>query len=149
MPCIIELPIHPLLWCDKSSSEESELMYHRQINTLSQTGNSLVSLEDDHHRVNALDPPPNNSTVWVRINNTSTPGIVTATTNTPRSYMVSTPMGQLRRNNSHFLNRTVTSEDVSTVEQGSTTFQSRFPVMTCSRAGVQLKPLKRLTLQEE
>ena len=53
-------------------------------------------------------------------------------------------MGQLRRNRSHLLNRTVTSEDVTTVEQGSTNLQSRSPVMTRSRAGIQLNPQKGL-----
>ena len=60
--------------------------------------------------------------------------------------MISTPMGQLRRNRSHLLNRTVTSEDATTPEQGPAKLQSRSPVMACSRAGVQLKPPERLAL---
>ena len=104
---------------------------------------------DEHHRVRSLDPLPNNSAVWNRKNNTLTPGIVTATANTPRSCMVSTPMGQLRRNHSHFLNRTVTSEDVTTVEQGYATLQSQSPVMTRSCAGVQLNPQRGLLTKKE
>ena len=127
-------------------------MYCKQMNTLSQTGNSSVSLErktrstkrskksyDEPHRVRSLDPLPNNSTVWIRTNNTLTPEIVLDTANTPRSYMISTPMGQLRRNRSHLLNRRVTSEDTTSAEEGPAKLENRSPVMTCSRTGVQLK----------
>ena len=133
-------------------------MYRKQMNTLSQTGNSSVSLErkeykkkqkesyDEHHRIRSLDPLPNNSIIWIRTNNTLTPGIVTATANTPRSFMISTPMGQLRRNRCHVSNRTVTREDATTVEQGPAKLHNRSPVMTYSRAGVQLKLPERLAL---
>ena len=53
--------------------------------------------------------------------------------------MISTPMGQLRRNRSHLSNRRVTSEDKTTAEQGPAKLENRSPVMTRSRAGVQLK----------
>ena len=155
----------PLPWCNKSPSE---LLMGRRVRTdVPQTDEHFIpdwqflsefrmkdeeykkkqkESYDEHHRVRSLDPLPNNSTIWIRTNNTLTPGIVTATANTPRSYMISTPVVQLRRNRSHLSNRTVTSEDATTVEQGPAKLHNRSPVMTRSRAGVQLKPPERLAL---
>ena len=101
---------------------------------------------DKHHRTRSLDPLPTNSTVWIRTDNILIPGIVTATANTPRSYLVSTPTGQLRRNRSHLSNRTVICENATTEEQVPTTLQNRSPVMTHSCNGAQLKPTERLAL---
>lgn len=101
---------------------------------------------DEHHRTRSLDPLQTKSTVWIRTDNTLTPGTVTATANTLRSYLISTPTGQLRRNHSHLTNRTFTDENATTEEQAPTILQNQSPVVTCSCTDIQLKPPERFAL---
>lgn len=103
---------------------------------------------DEHHWTRSLDPLPTDSTVWVRTGNTQIPGTVTATAGTPRSYLIDTPTGQLRRNRSHLSHRTVNEETTTTESNNPVSSHdiNLSPVMTRSRAGIQLKPPDRLTL---
>ena len=84
----------PLPWCDKSPSEL--LMGRRVRMDVLQTDEHFIpdwqflsefrekdkeykkkqKSYDEPHRVRSLDPLPNNSTVWIRTNNTLTPEIV-------------------------------------------------------------------------
>ena len=157
----------PLSWCDKSPSE---LLMGRKVRTdIPQTDEHFLpdwpflsefrkrDMEhkrkqkenyDEHHRTRSLDPLPTDSTVWVRTGNTQIPGTVTATAGTPRSYLIDTPTGQLRRNRSHLSHRTVNEETTTTESNNPASSHdiNRSPVMTRSRAGIQLKPPDRLTL---
>ena len=56
---------------------------------------------DRHHRVKPLPPLPYDELVWVRTEDRQVPGRVVQQANTPRSYMVESPSGIVRRNQSH------------------------------------------------
>ena len=89
------------------------------------------------------DPLPDDTLVWVRTENSQYPGTVVSMANTPRSYLVSTPSGQVRRNRCHLNLR---HTDVPVAQLTSTSdMQERSPVITRSRA-VELRPPDRLTL---
>ena len=66
-----------------------------------------------------------NTPVWITTGRDRTPGQIHYPTTTPRSYMVSTPGGEVRR----------TRKRVT----------SRSPVMTRSQSGIILRPSDRLT----
>ena len=53
------------------------------------------------HRARELPSLPDESEVWVTSNNHPIPGRVVTSADTPRSYLVETPSGQLRRNQQH------------------------------------------------
>ena len=50
------------------------------------------------HRTRDIDLLPEATSVWVRTKNSQCPGTVVSTANAPRSYLVSTSSGQVRRN---------------------------------------------------
>ena len=50
-----------------------------------------------------LPPIPDDAKVWVSSGETAIPGQIASHVSTPRSYIVTTPKGQIRRN-SHHLN---------------------------------------------
>ena len=56
---------------------------------------------DRRHRTYPLPPIPNDTEVWVTSGTTPSPGRVTAYSSTPRSYIVETPQGEMRRNRLH------------------------------------------------
>ena len=53
---------------------------------------------DRCHRTHPLPPIPENTEVWITSGSNPTSGRVTANANAPRSYIVDTPQGELRRN---------------------------------------------------
>ena len=70
--------------------------------------------------------------ILLRTENSQCPGTVVLTANTPRSYLVSTPTGQVRRNRSHFnLQQTNVSYAPTTGDYTSDT-QEHSTTMTCS-----------------
>ena len=50
------------------------------------------------HRTKILNSLPDDCSVWVRTGDTQVPGRIVSADSTPRSYYVSTPTGQVRRN---------------------------------------------------
>ena len=60
---------------------------------------------DKRHRVKNLTPLPDDQPVWVQTGDRQVAGRVTQPAATPRSYIVQTPSGQLRRNRSHLIPR--------------------------------------------
>ena len=50
------------------------------------------------HRTRDIDLLPEDTSVWVRTENSQCPGTVVSTANAPRSYLVSDPSGQVRKN---------------------------------------------------
>ena len=56
---------------------------------------------DRHHGVRTLSSIPPNSEVWITTGNQPDTGTVVSSTDTPRSYTVETPTGQVRRNRQH------------------------------------------------
>jgi len=81
---------------------------------------------DQRHRTRPLDPLPVDTPVWIRTRNDHTPGQIRSPATTPRSYIVTTPDGELRRTRQHLIRRS--------------------PMMTCSRSGIALRPPEKLTL---
>ena len=65
---------------------------------------------DDHHAVKELKEIPSGTAVWVR--DLKVPAVVTNAAETPRSYIIQTPKGTVRRNRK-FLN-TYPSKQVDT-----------------------------------
>ena len=56
---------------------------------------------DLRHRARPLPPIPDDTDVWITSGQMPTPGQVSSQANTPRSYIVNTPGGQIRRNRYH------------------------------------------------
>ena len=146
----------PLHWCNLSPSEL--LMGRRVRTTIPQVSNQLIPewsflpefcKQDEkfkreqekqynrrHHAQNLPDLP-DNTPVWVTTNNTSEPGTVVSPAGTPRSYIVETSNGQVRRNQQHLT-------PVPTEQHPSVTRDS--PVQTRSRTGAVVRPPERLLL---
>ena len=53
---------------------------------------------DRRHRVRSLLEIPDNTDVWITSNGNNIPGKTVRMADTPRSYVVQTPTGELRRN---------------------------------------------------
>ena len=107
----------PLIWCGLSPAE---LLMGQKIKTdVPQPQNIYIptwthtqNLKDLHmkyksmqekyynnqHRATSLPSLPDNSPVWVQTESSQVPGTVVQQAATPRSYIVSTPTGQVRRN---------------------------------------------------
>ena len=72
------------------------------IQNLSKLHQSYKSKQDDYynrqHRVKSLPTLPDNTLVWVKTKNSTVSGTVVKQAATPRSYIVLTPTGQVRRN---------------------------------------------------
>ena len=101
------------------------------------------------HRIRDIEPIPNDTSVWIRTENSQCPDIVVSTASAPRSYLVSTPSGQVRRNRSHLNHQQTNVSDAPSTSDYTSDTQRHSPIMTCSRTGVELKAPDRLTLQEE
>ena len=100
---------------------------------------------DRYHRACSLPELADDTPVWVRTDNLQQSGGVISTSDEPRSYVVGTPTGQVRRNQQHII-PIPTQEDPSVVDQGIShnEFQ-RSPVQTRSRTGRAVHPPDRLT----
>lgn len=110
---------------------------------------------DRRHRVRPLDPLADDAPVWVHGGNSPVQGRVVSTTELPRSYIVATPAGQVRRNRIHLTPRVdhpevdtdplVTSGDHATPEVVDQTPANpeRDRILTRSRTGVHLQPPER------
>jgi transposase InsO family protein len=112
---------------------------------------------DRHHRVKTLPHIPENTSVWVTTDGKRIPGQVVAHAEEPRSYLVETSGGVLRRNR-HHLNpvpedySNPDSEPLHTQDQDNSAtdkeqFQQSPPrvIMTRTRTGTTIRPPDRLT----
>ena len=63
---------------------------------------------DKHHCAHDLPPMPDNTRVWIEIDNGPTSGHVISMAETPRSYIIETSTSQLQRNRHHVLELTLT-----------------------------------------
>ena len=100
---------------------------------------------DRRHRVRELPPIPDNQPVLVRTRDRITNGRVISPATTPRSYIVSTPAGQTRRNRSHLTVEPTDQQikDLPIVERPA--IQPRSPIVTRSRTGTSVIPPQRLS----
>ena len=99
---------------------------------------------DQRHRVQSLPDIPANSEVWVTSGAANLPvrGRITASTDTPRSYIVETPTGQIQRNRQH-LNPIPQSD--ATLDQEDTQEQEEpRRIITRSQTGTKIGPPERL-----
>ena len=149
----------PLAWCGLSPAEL--LMGWKIRTTVSQLTNVFIptwshiqnlstlhqsykSKQDDYynrqHRVKSLPNLPDNTPVWVQTENSQVPGTVVQQAATPRSYVVSTPTGQVRRNRVS-LRRRRERETTETVHN-----EPPNRVVTRSQSGIIIRPPNRLQL---
>lgn len=95
---------------------------------------------DQRHRAHLLSSLPDNSEVWVTTGEQPVPGQVVSSATAPRSYIVNTSTGNVRRNRSH-INPVPQSEGNS--QQPDQTSPPR-QIMTRSRTGTVIHPPDRL-----
>ena len=150
----------PLPWCGKSPAE---LLMGRNIRTnLPQATKSLIPQwpyiqdfrdcneqfkrqqkadYDRRHRVHELLPIPDNTDVWITTDGNPIPGTTVNPAEAPRSYIVRTPSGNMRRNRSQL---NVNPSPTHAPDTSAPTSQDRSPIMTRSRTGTIINPPDRL-----
>ena len=166
-PCLALLSYRstPLPWCNFSPSE---LSMGRKVKTdIPQTANHFTPQwhflpdfqrkenkfkekqkknYDRRHRVKPADTLPDDSLVWVTTGNNQTPGRVVSNAGTPRSYLVTTPSGLVRRNRQHLNQRLSRTDDYSLVTTSTTSAEpERDRIMTRTQTGADIRPPIRLT----
>ena len=97
---------------------------------------------DLRHRVSELPPLEPDQTFWVWTNNRIDPGQVLTSAHTPRSYVVGTPSGTLRRNQVHITTRPSASDFSDNCNNIRNT-PSR--AVTRSQTGAPVRPPARLS----
>ena len=102
---------------------------------------------DQRHGVRSLSPIPDNSDVWITSGEQPATGTVIRPAYTPRSYIVDTPSGQVRRNRQHLnivpaCHEPTDSTDSQTTD--STDSPTRDQIITRSRSGTAVRPPDRL-----
>ena len=103
---------------------------------------------DTHHRARPLPELADDTPVWVRTENSQQRGRVVSTSDEPRSYDVSTPTGQVRRNRQHMVPIPLQTDVPTTESQLQRNQPSEFdcsPVQTRSQTGTTVHPPDRLT----
>ena len=103
---------------------------------------------DRHHRVQPLPLLPDNTDVWITTEGQKTQGQVVSQADAPRSYLVDTPTGQIRRNRRH-LNKVPDSSSVSTNSESISNTPSPNVIMTRSRTGTTIRPPQTLIIDTE
>ena len=153
----------PLPWCGLSPAQ---LLMGRQIRSnIPQTSDTLTpqwpyltdfrtankklkekqkANFDSRHGVRPLAEIPDDTQVWVTTDNRSSAGRVTTPADAPRSYLVQTPAGQVRRNRAHLTVRPDSDSPDRADPTGTSTRETRSPIMTRSRTGAQVTPPERL-----
>ena len=97
---------------------------------------------DRRHRVQSLPILPEDQPVWVNTEGRQVPGTVVRQADTPRSYLLETPSGQVRRNRSHIQCRSESPASPATQPvQPPMTSQ----INTRLRTGTAIQPPNRLT----
>ena len=93
---------------------------------------------DRHHATQTLSPIPPNSDVWITTGESPQPGTIISSANTPRSYMVNTSGGHVRRNRQHL---NVNPNQITSDQPQS---PAKNTIMTRSKTGTQILPPERL-----
>ena len=93
---------------------------------------------DRRHRVQDLPPIPSDTDVWIRTHDRTSSGTVVRPANAPRSYIVDTPSGEVRRN------RQQLNIVPQTVDNSTSTNQPADLAATTQRSGVAIHPPERL-----
>ena len=132
----------PFPWCGLSPAE---LLMGRRIRAnMPIQKDLLIEFKDRQkkdfdcrHRTQSLPALPDETEVWVTTGNQPIPGQIVTT---PRSYVVSTPSGEIRRNRSH-LNPIPHSDNRTEEPDPITTTRV---IQTRSRTGTAIHPPERL-----
>ena len=97
---------------------------------------------DSRHGVHQLPSIPDDSEVWVTTESRRTSGQVVARADTPRSYMVRTDSGTVRRNRRHLT--VVPNTPVTQQQEQDSHVTPPSTIMTRSKSGIVTKPPQRL-----
>ena len=146
----------PLPWCGYSPAEllmgrkmrtnipilkEKLLPELPDYNTFKENDQKFKQLQkcnyDRRHAVHPLPSIPDKSKVWVTTENRQTSGQVVSRANTPRSYVVQTDSGTVRRNRRHLTAMPKTPVTERTSSERST-------IMTRSRTGALTRPPSKI-----
>ena len=114
---------------------------------------------NSRHRTRPLSSLIADDPVWVRMGDRQVPGRVIRPSTAPRSYIVSTPTGQVRRNRHHLTPRLEAYQDVDIdidletstppsdcrLEEPSVQSPPRSPIRTHSQTGTVIRPPSRFT----
>ena len=104
---------------------------------------------DKRHRTKELPSIPDDMSVWIESDNGPVSSHVVSTAQTPRSYIVETPNGQIQRNRIHLRVAPETSgassDETSTRLSSSRSIPSSNCVMTRSQTGTVIRPPSRCT----
>ena len=103
---------------------------------------------DRRHRVKELPALPDNATVWVRTGKSAVPGKVITKVEQPRSYLVETQAGTLRRNRTHLgkAPETLPTDDSDPVKE---TASSTRTIKTRLQTGTAIRPPSRYREQSD
>ena len=96
---------------------------------------------DRRHRVRDLPDLSEDESVWVHTRNRTEPGRVITSADAPRSYVVETESGDIRRNRAHITSRPESNTSSST----NTNVPSQSRVATRSQTGTHVRPPMRLS----
>ena len=100
---------------------------------------------DKRHRTKESDAIPDGSTVWITSEGERAEDTVISPANSPRSYLVDTPTGTLRRNRQHLnvapLQPSELTETQPEIEQNT---ESTRRIVTRSQTGTEVRPPERL-----
>ena len=100
---------------------------------------------DARHRVKDLPPIPNETDVWVTSESEPVSGKVVAPADRPRSYVVDTPSGQIKRNHSQLIVvPSENSESYKTTQQPEVETSPPRRIMTRSKTGTAVNLPDRL-----
>lgn len=94
---------------------------------------------DKRHRVAELPIIPDDTKVWVTSGPEPTPGRVTAQSSSPRSYLVDTPSGTVRRNRFHL---SISPEESPVITNEGESSAPR-KIMTRTQTGTEIRPPAR------
>ena len=105
---------------------------------------------DRRHRVRELPVLPKQLPVLVETQGRQVPGEVVQPAGTPRSYLVETPTGEVRRNRSHIRPRVEQEMSGSNPsERSAENIDQPRMISTCSRTGTGIHPPDRLSQSTE
>ena len=97
---------------------------------------------DKRHRVKDLPPLPDQLPVWVETQGTQVPGQISQPASPPRSYLVETSSGQIRRNRRHLCPRL--EDNLNQSDDVAKQNEQPRSIATRSRTGTLIRPPDRL-----
>ena len=126
LPCTDLIPQWPYLEEFREKNESFKKKQERDYNR--------------RHRVCEVPSLPDNAAVWVTSGNRPISGRVITAANTPRSYLVETPTGRIRRNQQHL---NIVPDSITDATPPNHASATRSRIMTRSQTGTEIVPPKR------